>query len=147
MPVFDSIYQVQDPWRRSKMDAMLLSRFDKTLYLDADLFVIADIRDVFEGLDRFDMAMAQDATRNDVFCHTFWRKPLPLAFPQFNGGVIAYRRTREILGLIKNWSVVIRENDFKRDQPALRKLVWDSDLRVAALLREYNLMGGVGKPC
>ncbi|MFO7731637.1 MAG: DUF5312 family protein, partial [Spirochaetia bacterium] len=56
----DRIHQLDDPWHRSKMDAMLLSRFDKTLYLDADLFVIADIRDVFEVLDHFDMAMTQE---------------------------------------------------------------------------------------
>lgn len=140
MPVFDHIHQLEDPWHRSKMDAMLLSRFDITLYLDADLFVIADIRDVFEVLDRFDMAMAQDTTRNGALCHTFWRKPLPNAFPQFNGGVIAYRRTPEVLALLKSWSAVVRENDFKRDQSVLRELVWDSDLRVATLPREYNLM-------
>jgi hypothetical protein len=80
MPVFDRIHQLEDPWHRSKMDAMIASRFDKTLYLDVDLFVIADIRDVFEVLDRFDMAMAHDPIRNAVRCHTFWCKVLPSLF-------------------------------------------------------------------
>lgn len=140
MPVFDRIHQLDDPWHRSKMDAMIASRFDKTLYLDADLFVIADIRDVFEVLDRFDMAMAQDNTRNSVECHTFWRTPLPSAFPQFNGGVIAFRRNAKVLGLLKRWSIAVRENNLKKDQPVLRELVWDSDLKVATLPPEYNLM-------
>lgn len=140
MPVFDRIHQLEDPWHRSKMDAMIASRFDKTLYLDADLFVIADIRDVFEVLDRFDMAMTQDPIRNGVRCHTFWRKTLPNAFPQFNGGVVAYRRTPEVNDLLRSWSSAVRENDFKRDQPVLRELVWDSTLRIATLPQEYNLM-------
>ena len=140
MPVFDRVHQLEDPWHRSKMDAMALSRFDKTLYLDADLLVIADIRDVFEVLDRFDMAMAHDPIRNGERCNTFWRKPLPNAVPQFNGGVVAFRRRPEVIDLIKNWSTVVRENDFQKDQPVLRELVWDRDLRIATLPLEYNLM-------
>lgn len=140
MPVFDRIHQLDDPWHRSKMDAMILSRFDKTLYLDADLFVIADIQDIFEVLDRFDMAMAHDDGRNTKHCHNLWRKPLPNAFPQFNGGVIAFRRKPEVLTLLKHWSAAVRDNELKQDQPVLRELVWDSDLRIATLPLEYNLM-------
>lgn len=140
MPVFDRIHQLEDPHRRSKMDAMIASRFDRTLYLDADLFVIADIRDVFEVLDRFDMAMVQDQYLNGGHAQTIWRKPFPNAFPQFNGGVVAYRSRPEVLELLQNWRAAVRENDLKRDQPVLRELVWDSDLRVATLPPEYNLM-------
>lgn len=140
MPVFDRIHQLNDPWRRSKIDAMAASRFDKTLYLDADLFVIADIRDVFDVLDRFDIAMAQDSSRNSVACHSFWRKPLPNAFPQFNSGVVAFRRNANVTTLLQNWSATVRQEEFKRDQPVLRELIWDSELRVATLPREYNLI-------
>lgn len=139
MPVFDRVEILDDPWRRARIDAMMQTRFDRTLHLDADLFVVADIRDVFEVLDRFDMAMAHDPSRNGETCQTFWRKPLPNAFPQFNGGVIAYRRSPEVIEFLKSWSRTVRENDLKRDQPVLRELIWDSDLRVATLPREYNL--------
>lgn len=140
MPVFDRIHQLEDPWHRSKIDAMMLSRFDKTLYLDADIFVIADIRDVFEVLDRFDMAMAHDPVRNGERCHTFWRKTLPNAFPQYNSGVVGCRRTPEVIDLLKNWSAAVRESKLARDQAVLRELLWDSDLRIATLPTEYNLM-------
>jgi hypothetical protein len=140
MPVFDRIHQLDDPWRRSKIDAMTLSRFDKTLYLDADLFVIADIRDVFEVLDRFEIALAHDESRNGGHAQVIWRKPLPNAFPQFNTGVIAFRQDSKVIELFKSWSVAVRENDFKGDQRMMRELLWDSDLRVATLPREYNLM-------
>jgi hypothetical protein len=119
---------------------MIASRFDKTLYLDVDLFVIADIRDVFEVLDRFDMAMAHDPISNGVRCHTFWCKVLPNAFPQFNGGVVAFRHSPKVEDLLKNWSAAVRENNFNRDQPVLRELVWNSELRITTLPPEYNLM-------
>lgn len=140
MPVFDQIHQLEDPWRRSKIDAMIFSRFDKTLYLDADLFVIADIRDVFEVLDRFDMAMAHDESRNGAHSQKIWRKQLPNAFPPFNSGVIAFRRSPEVRAFMRDWSHAVRENEFKGDQRMLRELIWDSDLRITALPREYNLM-------
>ena len=56
------------------------------------MLALADFRDVFEVLDRFDIALAQDWLRNSALHHTFWRKPLPAAFPMFNGGLIAVRR-------------------------------------------------------
>lgn len=140
MPVFDCIHHLDDPWSRSKIDAMAASRFDKTLYLDADLFVLADIRDVFEVLDRFDMAMAQDTYRNGESCQTFWSKTLPNAFPQFNSGVIGFRRDPEVTELLNRWSTTVRNSEFKRDQPVLRELAWDSNLRIATLPREYNIM-------
>lgn len=140
MPVFDRIHQLEDPWHRSKIDAMLLSRFDKTLYLDADLFVIADIRDVFEVLDRFDIALAHDESRNGGHAQAIWRKPLPNAFPQFNTGVITFRRGPKIIEFFKDWSIAVRENDFQGDQRMMRELLWESDLRLATLPREYNLM-------
>lgn len=140
IPVFDRIHQIGDPWRRSKIDAMAASRFDKTLYLDADLIVIADIRDVFEVLDRFELAIAHDPIRNGERCQTFWRKQIPNAFPQFNSGVIALNRSPKVVAELHNWSVTVRENDFERDQPVLRELLWDSDLRIATLPQEYNLM-------
>lgn len=138
--VFDRIHKLENPHRRSKIDAMAASRFDKTLYLDADLFVVADVRDVFEVLDRFDMAMTQDQARNGSHAQTFWRKPLSNAFPQFNSGVIAFRRNCKVDRLLDRWSVAVRENNLKIDQPVLRELIWDGDVKVATLPPEYNLM-------
>lgn len=138
--VFDRIHQLEDPWQRSKIDAMAASRFEKTLYLDADIFVISDIRDVFDVLDRFDIALAHDESRNGDHAQRIWRKSLPNAFPQFNTGVIAFNRNTKVIELFGRWSVAVRENKFKGDQRMMRELLWESDLRVATLPREYNLM-------
>ena len=93
LPGFDRVHRLENPWFRSKIDGLIASRFERTLYMDADILALADFRDVFEVLDRFDIALAQDWFRNSALHHSFWRKPLPAAFPQFNGGLIALRRT------------------------------------------------------
>ena len=97
---FATVTLLDDPWFRSRIDAMAATRFERTLHLDADVLAVADLRDVFEVLDRFDIALAHDQARNSPAANAVWRRPLPAAFPQFNGGVIAYRRTPEVLGFL-----------------------------------------------
>jgi hypothetical protein len=139
-PAFDRVVVMEDVWHRSRIDAMMATRFDRTLHLDADLLVIADIRDVFDVLERFDMALAHDQGRNSAWCHKLWRKPLPAAFPQFNGGVIAYRRSEPVLAALANWRDAVRTEKMKYDQAALREILWESELRLATLPEEYNLI-------
>lgn len=140
MPIFDRIEIFAEPWHRARIDALAMTRFERTLHLDADTFVVADIRDVFEVLERFDMALAHDSFRNGDTAQTIWRDPLPNAFPHFNGGVIVYRRNERVIDLLKAWSRIVRDNGLKLDQPVLRELIWQSDLRVATLPYEYNIM-------
>jgi Nucleotide-diphospho-sugar transferase len=137
---FDRVVTIEDVWFRSRIEAMARTRFERTLMLDADLLVIADIGDLFEVLDRFDIALAHDQARNGPAANVFWRRPLPNAFPQFNGGVIAYRRSPRVLAFLERWAEAMRTSGLKRDQPVLRELLWESDLRIATLPPEYNLM-------
>ena len=137
---FATVTLLDDPWFRSRIDAMAATRFERTLHLDADVLAVADLRDVFEVLDRFDIALAHDQARNSPAANTVWRRPLPAAFPQFNGGVIAYRRTPEVLGFLGRWAEAMRAPGMRKDQPSLRELLWESGLRIATLPPEYNLL-------
>lgn len=137
---FDRVIGLKSPWRRSKIDAMIDAPFSRCLYLDADTFVTADISDVFRLLDRFDLALAHDQERNGHHAATLWRRALPPCFPQFNSGVVAYRRTPEVLALLSAWREAVLTGEQSRDQPSLRELLWESDLRIATLPPEYNLM-------
>ena len=140
LAVFDRIHPLADPWFRSKIDALIGSRFERTLYMDADMLALADFRDVFEVLERFDVALAHDWFRNSPLHHTFWRKPLPPAFPMFNGGLIAIRRTPATAAFLQAWRAAVQATDTGRDQISLRELLWDSELRIATLPEEYNLL-------
>lgn len=139
-PCFDRVTLLENPWRRSKIDAMIDAPFDRNLFLDADAFVVADISDAFELLDRFDIALAHDQERNSPHGAAAWRRRFPAAFPQFNSGVIAYRRSEPVLRLLRAWRDAVHDEDLPRDQGALRELLWESDLRIATLPPEYNLL-------
>jgi hypothetical protein len=137
--LFDSTGEVDDPHARSKIDYLPRTPFERTLYLDADTRVVHPVEDVFRLLDRFDIAMAHAPRRNSRETRETWRVDLPDAFPQVNSGVIAFRRTPDVLDLLQDWSEAYREGGFKKDQVTLREVLWLSDLRLAILPPEYNI--------
>ena len=137
---FDAVHRLDDAFFRPKFEALLRSRFHRSVYLDADVWVVADPSDVFDLLDRFDLALAHDPYRATEHATTPWRRPLPAAFPQYNSGVIGARRSPATEAL---WRAVVAgvRGGVARDQGVLRECLWESDLRIATLPEEYNLMG------
>ena len=140
--LFDYVYDIAQPHRRSKVDCLPETPFDKTLYLDTDIRLCEDVRDIFELLDRFDIALAHAHTRNRAATKTSWTMTVPESFPQFNGGVIAYRRTDSVMRFLENWRDAYASADFAKDQVTLRELLWRSDLHIATLPPEYNIRYG-----
>lgn len=140
-PVFDQVHMLERSWFRPKFEAMIRSRFDRTIYLDADMIVVGDVSDVFQVLDRFDIAAVHNQHRNSVHAQTVWKRPLPNAFPQINTGLIGLRRSDAVHAFLNDvQQALLDDPDLKIDQAPTRELLFDSDLRVAILPPEYNLM-------
>ena len=136
---FDIVERVASPHRRSKVDYLAASPFERTLYLDADVRVIARIDDVFAVLERFDLAIAHAHARNREKTNQRWRAEIPVAFPQLNGGVIAFRASPEVKEFLEAWRTAFHAAGFRKDQVTLRELLWESSLRIATLPPEYNV--------
>jgi hypothetical protein len=136
---FTSVEAIDEPHRRSKVDYISRTPFDRTLYLDTDTALNADVRSLFQVLDRFDIALCHAHRRNAVQRLAPWRIALPPAFPQYNAGVILFRRTPAVVRFLEEWSRSFHEAGFQQDQKTLRELLWLSDLRMATLPPEYNV--------
>ena len=136
---FSAVHPVQSPHRRSKVDYMPHSPFERTLYLDVDIRVFADLSEVFGVLDRFDVALAHAHARNARHTNTRWRADLSSAFPQFNSGVFAWRHTPATQAFLCGWRDAFHAAGFRKDQVTLRELLWLSELRIATLPPEYNV--------
>ena len=130
---FTSIETIDHPHRRSKVDYLAQTPFDRTLYLDTDTTLNADVRGMFQVLDRFDIALTHAHRRNALARLKPWRLTLPAAFPQYNGGVILYRRTPAVVSFFDAWQRHFHDEGFSQDQITLRELLWLSDLRLATL--------------
>ncbi len=138
-PVFARVHSLNKSTHRPRMESLLRSRFDHTICLDSDVLVLADISDMFEVLGRFDIALAHDQDRNGPLATTLYRRTLPAAFPQFNGGVMGVARNHKTDAFLNDWQAVLDQTGAPRDQPSLRELLFDSDLRICTLPPEYNL--------
>jgi|GEM_PF-1070993 len=136
---FDSTGLIENPHYRSKVDYMVQSPFELTLYLDSDTRVCDDITEMFGLLGRFDIALAHAHRRNSSRTSEMWTIEIPQSFPQFNSGVFLYRKTPSVCVLLKSWGDSFHESGFKKDQVTLRELIWKSDLRIATLPPEYNM--------
>lgn len=136
---FTSVETIDHPHRRSKVDLIARTPFDRTLYLDTDTALNADIRDVFRVLDRFDLALCHAHRRNTPERLAPWRLDLPRAFPQYNGGVILFKRTPPVIAFLESWGRAYHEAGFQQDQRTLRELLWLTDLRLATLPPEFNV--------
>ena len=116
-----------------------LSPYDRTVFLDTDTFVAADVSDLFTVLDRFEIAAKQISSDYNAK-----RLEVPSAFPEMNSGVIVYRKTPAVLALFEEWRrlFIEFESDYgwTWDQLSFRKAVYESEARVASLPIEYNFM-------
>ncbi|WP_342070380.1 putative nucleotide-diphospho-sugar transferase [Yoonia algicola] len=137
--IFDMVHLIADPHRRSKVDYMAKTRFDRSLYLDTDTRVVKDISNMFDLLDRFDLAIAHAHERQKKSNLEGWRCHIPDNFPQMNSGVMVYRRTPVVMEMLSDWQAAFHTADFNKDQVTLRELLWLSDLRIYILPPEYNV--------
>jgi len=136
---FDRVVEFSGGHHRSKVDYLAKTRFRRTLYLDSDTRVVADLTPMFELLSRFDLAIAHAHARNAGRQTKIWRQEIPDAFPQHNGGVILYRGEGKAIKFMQDWSDAFHQAGFKWDQITLREMMWTSDLAIYVLPPEYNI--------
>ena len=139
-PVFARIHQLDRAWFRPKFEALRRSRFERTIYLDVDVRVLASLADVFEALGRFDLAGAHDQYRNARRAVIHHGEPVPAAFPQINSGVLGLRASEATRRLMAEVEADVAASGARKDQPVLRAHLWRSELRILILPEEYNLM-------
>lgn len=139
-PVFDQIHLLSGPTRRPKMEALERARFHRAIWLDCDAVVLNDLSDVFAVLERFDIVGAHEQFGSAPVSMQVLDYEIPHAFRQINSGVLGVRRTPEVLNFLRLWREEFEDRNLQYDQPLLRRLLWESDLRVFILPMEYNQM-------
>lgn len=129
---------------RAKVDFISQSPFIKTVYLDSDTLVVRNVSDMFDVLDRFDVAVTNDYARK----RTKYSKivpeyaEIPYSFSEVNGGIMAYNKSLATTTFFAMW----REYFYKYfketngwDQVSLRISLWRSNVRIHHFPFEYNI--------
>lgn len=117
-----------------KVNYILETPFEKTLYLDTDTYVDGNLDEVFELLDHYDLAscLAPHRQGDDA------EQDIPESFPMHNTGVIAFRKSKEIESLFDEWRIETDNLESKRDQQSFRKVLYCSDVSRTTMPSEYN---------
>ncbi|WP_068956860.1 glycosyltransferase [Pararhizobium polonicum] len=142
--VFDSVVLIKPTHKFAKVDFIPDSPYDYTLFLDSDTEVVRDITDMFDILDRFDMAAVHDHARKS----SRWSNKIPdyaaipYGFSEFNTGVLLYRKSEKMQAFFESWRTHFyanMEGSLGQDQPSFRIAVWHSDVRMHTLPFEFNV--------
>lgn len=137
-------YWYLDSVRYFNMAFELLSDYDECLYLDSDTNFLAPFPELFEMLERFDIVAPMGSRR--VTGATY--KKLPNCFPEYEIGVVAFKRNDVVKRLFKKWKElhwahpeVYGNNDMR----SFREAVWEMpDLKIERIPSEYALRWGFG---
>jgi hypothetical protein len=150
--LFDTVILVDGPSYSflDKPRFIATTPFRDTLFLDSDTYCLAPFGEIFDLLEKFDFAAAHAPLRFSATIEpaTGQRFFLPLAgvpdsFPEFNSGIMAFRHSDRMFDLFARWeehyaAALAEPRHFGGDQPSLRKLLYESELRLATLTPEYN---------
>jgi hypothetical protein len=145
LSLYDQVNILEGPQFSSfdKIRPLRSSPFLKTLFVDTDTLFIESAMELFELLDRFDLA----------YCHAPWRFPpgeinndkgIPECFPEANSGVLVYNACDDFKNLVDKWEEIYTSQSAsgqprKRDQPAFRQALFYSPIKSYVLPPEYNI--------
>jgi hypothetical protein len=145
-PLIDRVIPVV-PTRDGFYDKTRLMRespYDRTLFIDADIYAVKPFPEMFDLLDRFDCAATHEEYLDTDWFHRYPRLDIPASFPEFNTGILLFKRSPQMDEVLKKWEALYA--DYLRqkpdqpinDQPFFRAAIYESDVRIATLPREYN---------
>lgn len=137
-PLFHFVGRIHAGESRRKHEYVGRSPFAETLYLDSDVRVAGDLKDMFRLLERHDMAGAQVRYRSSPRRLGKYQLDIPQAFPQINCGVLLYKKCPAVDALFASWAELYRDGGFTRDQIPFREALWRSRVMFYVLAPEYN---------
>lgn len=143
---FDKVETFPINSKRVKQHFLYRTPYKNTLYLDSDTEIVGPIIELFDLMERFDIAATHDLMRKDKKKSGVYSDyaDIPDGFPEFAGGVILFKKTDVIRNFFKVW----RKNYNKwysftkeeRDQPSFRVSLWECfDLHIHTLPPEFNI--------
>ena len=130
---------IKNPHRRSKVYCAKESPFNKTIYIDSDTKIVSELNGLWDLLDKYELLICHDNARVHSRNTDLDSVPVGDAFPEFNSGFFCYKKTNNMITLMHKWSEIMELGSERKDQPTLRKLLWESHVKFYVLPPEYNI--------
>ena len=137
---FEHVLIIEDPQYNfiDKIGPLVKTPFERTIFLDTDTYIVEDITQLFDLLDKYDFIAALAPGREQ-----FRLQEIPPYFPELNTGVIGYKSSKVTNRALQNWLSIYTQqlqSDLipPHDQPAFRMALFKSEARIFVLPGEYN---------
>jgi len=150
--LFEQVVPIANPTHgpEDKILNITKSPYQETLYLDSDTHMVDDCRELFSLLGRFDLAAVHAPYRAQ-----YQVSEVPDCFPEFNTGVLTFRKSDQTAWLFDRWAQIYAEDSLNPltwlfpggaslyrkaipNQPSFRRAIYESGVRIATLPPEYN---------
>jgi hypothetical protein len=145
-PLFENVIRVE-PTQDGFYDKSRLiqnSPYERTLFIDADTYVLEPVPELFALLDHFDCAATHEEYVNTDWHSRYPRPDIPSSFPELNTGILMLKRSDRLHRVLEEWGNLYRNYLEEKpgqpinDQPFFRVAAYEGDVRIATLTREYN---------
>lgn len=148
--IFDSAVVIDSPTYSflDKVKIIQQSPYQKTLYIDTDIYVNEPVYELFDILDDFDLAAAIDSHQQSVLPNNNYTAPEIYTgeydpIPEFNCGLISFRNNSRVMDCFKKWEDNYDTSADWADQPSLMPAFQHSKVRYCPLPRRYNYIPGL----
>jgi len=142
--VFDEVQDIKSPRHDFGDQVQEIDRtpYERTIFLDSDIYLDASIADLFDVLDEFDIAVAHNQRNYSSERVDFEAvKAIPNCFPEYNSGVVAFEQNATVTDFFDSWRDTYAEVVDRgqiHNQAAFRLALYRSDVRIATIPSAYN---------
>ena len=133
------------PKMLARIEAMLKCPFKRTMFMDTDCYQVEPVPELFDLLDRFDLAVPHAVYRE------VYPVDVPAAFIEHSPGLMVWERNRVTWDLLADWKRrFLRDHKTRSDerkvswfpsQPSFREALYYSKARFCVLPTEYHWTG------
>lgn len=136
--LFDKVLIDEEPQYKYFDTVRNLSKspFEKTLYIDTDVYILDAIDELFQLLEYFDLAAAIDPNEAALRLENIrYFEDLPESVPEYNCGVLLYDENTDMF--FEKWEKEYSPKHYQ-DQVSFRKAIAETDINFSSISPIYN---------
>jgi hypothetical protein len=128
--------------RQIKTDLYKFVPFNRVAFIDADTYILNDIKNAWKFLDYFDLALRVNPTKQKkigkgdqlvIDSNTYVRD-----VTHFNSGVIFFKKSENTKNFFSLWTKYFKERNSPYDQISLVDAIFKSEAKVLPLIEDWN---------
>lgn len=137
--------------RKIKTNLFDFVPFNRVAFIDADTYILNDIKNAWKFLDYFDLALRVNPTKQKkvgkgdqlvLDSHTYVRD-----LTHFNSGVLFFKKSDKTKYFFSLWSKYFKERKSPYDQVSLVDAIFKSQARVLPLIEDWNYFPDLSYYC